>query len=73
MSELTRRTMLSGAAAAAAIAPLAAPWASFAGRSDIPITAVPISKFARLAVSAAAARWVIFAPRASRCIRAVAK
>ena len=30
MSELTRRTMLSGAAAAAAIAPLAAPWAAFA-------------------------------------------
>ena len=30
MSELTRRTMLSGAAAAAAIAPLGAPWAAFA-------------------------------------------
>ena len=30
MSELTRRTVLSGAAAAAAIAPLAAPWAAFA-------------------------------------------
>ena len=30
MSELTRRAMLSGAAAAAAIAPLAAPWAAFA-------------------------------------------
>jgi glyoxylase-like metal-dependent hydrolase (beta-lactamase superfamily II) len=30
MSELTRRTMLSGAAAVAAIAPLGAPWAAFA-------------------------------------------